>query len=384
MAGNQNNNSSYRPVTVFQSGSSFDINLAGSTHREQPAIQAWQDADPLVDLDFVDIDGDGRFIVGARATELGGGMWHYEYAVMNLNSHRSARSFSLPIMGPGAAALQNVGFHDVSYHSGEPWDGTDWLPSIDSSGEPNILTWSTSTFAQDPDANALRWGTIYNYRFDVNIPPIQGEVTMELFRPGTPSSFVVQTVVPGFCNGNGSCELGEDECGCNTDCVPATFETGCFDSLDNDCDGQLDCADTDDCCGETTCQELNADGDAFGQCEDCNDSNSSGWETPGEAHDVYWNIPESGETTLRWSAPVDIGGTKVDYEVLRSEDPTDFVSHPDCFGSQALHLTDLAVPASGSVYNYLIRAMNGCFGDQAAGPLGEDSDGSARQGAVCP
>ena len=76
----------------------------------------------------------------------------YQYAVFNNNSDRSARSLSIPV--PSGLLLTNVHFHDVDYHSGEPYSGTDWAPVEDGSS----LTWSTSTHGADPDANALRWG----------------------------------------------------------------------------------------------------------------------------------------------------------------------------------------------------------------------------------
>jgi len=39
---------------------------------------------------------------------------------------------------------------------------TPWTPDQTA----NSLTWSTETFAQNPNANAIRWGTLYNFRFD--------------------------------------------------------------------------------------------------------------------------------------------------------------------------------------------------------------------------
>ena len=37
------------------------------------------------------------------------------------------------------------------------------------------MTWSTETFATNQNANAIRWGTLYNFRFDADRPP---QVTM--------------------------------------------------------------------------------------------------------------------------------------------------------------------------------------------------------------
>ena len=104
------------PTAPAPSATNFNIALTGNTHREQPAIYAWQLIDPGVVIQTYDVPGDGRFIVAARVT--GTGPYTYEYAVHNLNSHRCGGSFIVPL--PGAqGALSNVGFHDVEY-VGEP------------------------------------------------------------------------------------------------------------------------------------------------------------------------------------------------------------------------------------------------------------------------
>src|SRR5262249_44127192 len=133
--------------------------LGGSTVRESPAILAWQASDPSVQVAYVDIPGDGRVVVAWKVTDLGGGQWHYEYALFNLNSDRSIQALSVP-KGSGVT-VTNIGFHDIAYHDGDGpndvnFDGTDW-PGVNNSAS---VDWATSTYAQNQSANALRWGTL--------------------------------------------------------------------------------------------------------------------------------------------------------------------------------------------------------------------------------
>lgn len=177
MAGNQNNNASYRKVLVG-AAPSYGVSVDGPTWRQRPAILAWQDTDPTVHV--TSVQADGVFLVASQATSLGGNLYHYEYAVQNLTSYRGARSFTVPF--PPGTQLSNIGFHDVDSHSGEPYDLTDWSVEISATG----VTWSTWDFEADWNANALRWGTLYNFRFDADIGPGLAAVSLGLFRPGPP------------------------------------------------------------------------------------------------------------------------------------------------------------------------------------------------------
>ncbi len=215
-AGNGNNNASYRPITVSGGGSAWSFSLAGSTQREQAGIRAWQDTDASVTETDVQIPNEGLVVVAVDVTDLGGGNYHYEYAVHNINSDRSIGSFSVPV-GAGAT-VSNIGFHDVDYHSGEPFDGTDW-PGSEVGG---VVTWSTDSFATEPNANALRWGTLYNFRFDADVAPGSSQVTLGLFKPGSPTS--VSAVMPGpnagpiDCQPNGVDDTTDIADGTSMDC----------------------------------------------------------------------------------------------------------------------------------------------------------------------
>jgi hypothetical protein len=212
-AGNGDNNSSHCEIAVAASASAWTFSVVGGTNEvERPAIYAWQDADPGVMVSDVSVASDGRFLLASRATDLGGGLWHYEYALHNQSSDRSAQSFYVPV--PYFGNVSNVGFHDVDYHSGDGpgnvnFDGTDWSVAMPF----GAVVFSTDTFATNPSANAVRWGTTYNFRFDSDIPPFNATVTVGLFEPGSPGDVQIPAVVPflappppffTYCWGDGS------------------------------------------------------------------------------------------------------------------------------------------------------------------------------------
>jgi hypothetical protein len=192
-AKNNENNASYRPAT-FTGTTTFTLALTGSTQRQKAGIQAWKITDPTVTEGVVGAP-EGFFILSAKATALGGGMYHYEYALQNVTNNRAGQSFTVPI--PAGTTVTNVGFHDVDYHSGDPYDGTDWTPTVGST----TVSWETTPYATNQNANALRWGTLYNFRFDANVAPGSSAVTIGLFKPGLPSAVSATTVTPGPCGG---------------------------------------------------------------------------------------------------------------------------------------------------------------------------------------
>ncbi len=65
--------------------------------------------------------------------------------------------------------------------------------------------------------------------------------------------------VASFC-GDGTCDAGEDECSCSSDCGnPPGTETNCTDGIDDDCDGATDCNDS-DCSGDPACNAPTGEG----------------------------------------------------------------------------------------------------------------------------
>ncbi len=228
--GNQFNNCSYRRVILNGSGTTWSMlqpDPGHPTQREKPAIRAWRIADPTVRETDIIVPSDGQMILATKVTDLGTGFFSYEYAVQNVNSDRCGGSFSIPISGD--VTVQNIGFRDVPYHSGEPYDGTDWTGSVGG----GAITWQTTPHNVNSNANALRWGTLYNFRFEANTPPQNVVATLGLFKPGSPTTVTAVTDGPGSspdCNQNGipdNCDLSCGSpggpcdvlgCGTATDC----------------------------------------------------------------------------------------------------------------------------------------------------------------------
>ncbi len=189
LAGNGTNNNSYREVRVTTSGSgqsrTFNLALITSgnnplrfTQRTKPAIMAWKDVDPEVELTAVAAPGDGLLYIASRVTRRPNGLYDYEYAVQNITSDRGLAGFAVP--NPSCAPAQAPGFKDVDYHSGEPYDSQDWV--VTEGG--GSLRWDTPTnYAQNPNGNAVWWGTLYNYRFTSPNPPARGMATLRFYKP---------------------------------------------------------------------------------------------------------------------------------------------------------------------------------------------------------
>ncbi|MEO5720688.1 MAG: dockerin type I domain-containing protein, partial [Chthoniobacterales bacterium] len=183
---NMYNNASYRRYNVTGT-TSFSFAPAAPTVRRVPATAAWTGATSSTIEPVPGVDG--RAFVVYKVTGPVAGVWHYEYAIHNQNLDRSIQSFSIPL-GCGVT-LSNLGFHAPPNHPGFPNDGTvgdagfsnaAWTANQTSSA----MSWNTETFAQNPNANAIRFGTLYNFRFDSNRPPEPANATVGFFKTGTP------------------------------------------------------------------------------------------------------------------------------------------------------------------------------------------------------
>jgi len=195
---NMYNNASYRQYSVTGINQPFTFTSVGATVQKQPAIMAWTGAtvNQIQPAPGAPPGGDGIFFVGYKVTGPNAGVWHYEYALYNQNLDRAIQSFTVPV-GPGVNVI-NIDFHAPPQHPGWANDGTQnnqgysstpW--TVDTS-DPTSITWSTETFATNQNANAIRFGTLYNFRFDADQGPNLTDATVSFFKTGSPIGVVVQ------------------------------------------------------------------------------------------------------------------------------------------------------------------------------------------------
>lgn len=197
---NMFNNYSYRQFSVTGGPSFFGFPAVGSTVRMQAAIQAWAATGATVNQIEPDPGNDGIWLMGYKITSPSAGVWHYEYALFNQNLDRGIQSFSVALNA--GVNVSNIGFHAPPQHPGWANDGT--FNNLGYSSTPwtvtqtsDSITWNTETFAQNQNANAVRWGTLYNFRFDADQPPQTASATVGFFKTGSPMMVAIQAPAGG-------------------------------------------------------------------------------------------------------------------------------------------------------------------------------------------
>ena len=192
---NMFNNVSYRRFSVSSTNqTNFTFASVGSTVRMQPAIMAWGTAGATINQIEPAPGNDGIGFVGYKVSNPSAGVWHYEYAVYNENLDRAIQSFSVPLTD--GTIVSNIGFHAPAQEPGCANDGTVGNTGFSSfpwaiTQTSNSITWTSETFAQNQNANAIRWGTLYNFRFDANAPPQNADATVGFFKTGSPIAVAI-------------------------------------------------------------------------------------------------------------------------------------------------------------------------------------------------
>ncbi len=248
------NNVSYRQVT-FAPGSA-NATVVGPTYTEQPAIFAWRDHGNGIGMPDTEVmitettipHSEEHFVIGSRATNLGTNHWRYTYAIYNMNGQRSIRDVFVGLPEAKNRVVDSIEFYSPSYHDDidEQIVNTPWSATAEYD-----MQWKTDTYAQNPLANAIRWGTMYHFAFELEHPwtyPGNQGVLIGFFGPNEPDDLIYifeaitpLTGIPVLCapdlNGDGQLNffdvsqfLGEYSAGAdyNYDGVTNFFDVSAF------------------------------------------------------------------------------------------------------------------------------------------------------------
>ncbi len=163
-----------------------------------PVLSAWVDAaspGPNARNEEL-VAGEGRARVAARATDLGGGQFRYDYAVMNLDFARAVTEGS----EPNLRVDRNLGFSSFSVDlpaainvSGVSFGDGDLNPTNDWTGalSGTSVTWTA------PPGSELNWGTLFRFSFLADAPPSRGgQAMLGVAEAGTPGSYALPSLRP--------------------------------------------------------------------------------------------------------------------------------------------------------------------------------------------
>jgi hypothetical protein len=123
---------------------------------------------------------DGHFYVGVNVTGPVGGLYHYEYAVHNIDNNRGGAALHIPVCS--SAVISNLGFRDIDSNALNDWTGA---------RVGNEVVFSASA------SNPLNWNQIFNFWFDATVAPAAGQVQVDEARVGTGAlSVLVNARIP--------------------------------------------------------------------------------------------------------------------------------------------------------------------------------------------
>jgi hypothetical protein len=177
------NNFGWRECTMNWTGTEWDFADvgAGLLANPGPFMLNWGQQQHTEQV----ASDDGFVILSEEITELGGGNWHYEYALYNQTSARAVESFSVP---SGDAVISNAGFRDIDQDS-----GNEWTFSVANGS----ATWDTAPFGSPGTTNPLEYQSVFNFWFDANCAPAPGSALLTIHRPGVGTHVLVDVSSPG-------------------------------------------------------------------------------------------------------------------------------------------------------------------------------------------
>ena len=210
------NNASYRPVGFSGSGNNgYNMNLQSTTRQMQPAVYAWSEMDSDVKVSRLNLGAcsttglNQSYYLASKVCDLGDGTYQYEYALYNMDCDVSFNRFEVP----AGENISNAEQRFAPYHSGEEINNDLWSKSFDAASG-NYSFWCANE-DDDDAASAIRWNSMHNFSFISSDAPVDGEVTLGLYKTNGEEIIVSNVVVPNadvieYCDGDINQDGGVD------------------------------------------------------------------------------------------------------------------------------------------------------------------------------
>ena len=197
---NRANNLVTRGMSISWNGTAWTHALTAS-EVQSTVLDRWPGASVAMAGNGSD---DGRFAVAVKVTGPVNGLWHYEYAVHNIDNARGGGSLRIA-MCP-TARVENIGFRDPDQNGANDWSSSRTATSLEFTA---------------PLDNPMNWNHIYNFWFDCDAAPGSGDVHIDAARLGAGAITVdIATTVPVLL---GTEYLGD---GCGAPTEPAIYANG--------------------------------------------------------------------------------------------------------------------------------------------------------------
>jgi hypothetical protein len=179
-------------------GGTWELTV-GNTFQNGAVIDHWVDpASPSATQRNVEaVTPRGRVKLAMKATAIGGGLYRYDYALMNFD-------FGVAVTAgvePALEVLRNTGLSGFSvpvpagttivapsFHDGDRDAADDWQPAITGAQ----IRWTA------PAGRSLDWGTLYRFSFVANAAPQNAVATLAVAETGALADPVVATLGPGI------------------------------------------------------------------------------------------------------------------------------------------------------------------------------------------
>ena len=202
---NRGDNNAHRGMNPVWNGSTWSFSNNAETQDYGSVLDRWSGAEVHVGRNGND---DGRFYVASKVTSLGGGNYHYEYAVHNVDNSRAGGSFRLPI--DAGATASNFTFGDIDTDGANDW-------TVARVGNEIVFTATIN--------NPIEWNTFYNFGFDANFAAGDSQCTIDAHRPGAGLAFVnVQVKAPSGSTFATVASVGNGCGGSGLVCTEAVYE----------------------------------------------------------------------------------------------------------------------------------------------------------------